>query len=245
MTDFMVEKDIDISGFYLIEGMPGIGLVAKISSDYIVDKLTMDKYAEVYSDDIPSVAIFNQKDSQLKSSVRIFVDEENQILVLKSDTPISGDSNEFITSLVEWMKRNDLKPIFQAGLPFEVEPNEENYLFNVKNGSIDGSSNLKLPEPPIDGGIVGPTGSLLEKTLEMNLDSLGLVVESDPDFPDPEASRVIIEKGIKPVTGIDIDTSELESKGKEIKQKKKELIDKIQEIWDEKATEAYPREMYK
>ncbi|MDY6778346.1 MAG: PAC2 family protein, partial [Candidatus Nanohaloarchaea archaeon] len=93
--------------------------------------------------------------------------------------------------------------------------------------------------------IAGPVGSLLSKTLERGMEAAALVVESDANFPDPDAARAIIDEGIEPLTGIEVDTSELHESAENIKQQKQELIDRLQQMQDDHSTEAYPREMYK
>lgn len=245
MTDFVkLNEDLDISGYDLIEGFPGIGLVAKISADYIIDRLDMEPYAEIYSPDLPKVAIFERDKPELQPAVRIFVDTSRQIAVLKSDAPISTSSREFMEDLIEWINDNNLKPIFQIGLPVDVEEGEH-YMFYVESGESQRAENLELNTPPVAGGVTGPTGALIEQALKKDIDALGLVIESDPNFPDPEASQILIEEGITKLTGLEIDTQPLAESADQIKKQKKELIERVKTLRKQKSSEAYPREMYK
>jgi uncharacterized protein len=245
MTHFTIlDEDIDISGYYLIEGLPGIGLVAKISADYIIDQLNMELYAEIYGRDLPKVPVFKKENPVVKPAVRIFVDSEKEIAVLKSDAPVSVDAEKFMEDVMSWIGENNLKPIFQVGLPVEVEEGEH-YMFHVESGEVDGVEGAELNNPPISGGMTGPTGALLHQALETETDAVGLVIESDPNFPDPEASRILIEDGIKKITGIDIDTEQLKESADQIKQQKQELIKQVKDLNQQESNEVYPREMYK
>ena len=195
MTEIKVLKeDIDISGYHLVEGLPGVGLVAKISSDYMIDQLGMETYAEVFDSSLSKVVVFERDDPELKSAMRIMVSEEHRIAVLKSDAPISAEDEDLVNSLIEWIDEKNLKPIFQVGLPMDVEEGD-NYMFYIETGEFLNEAKEMLNRPPVAGGIGGPTGALLDRAVEKDLDSLTLVVESDPNFPDPAAASVLIDEG--------------------------------------------------
>ena len=244
MTEINVMRnEIDISEFYLIEGLPGVGLVAKIVTDYLVDLLEMETYAQVFDSDLSNVVVFEREDSDAKSAMRIMVNEEENILVLKSDSPISANNNQLNLALMDWIDSNDLKPIFQVGLPLDVEEGE-NHLFHIETGNFESSVKERLNKPPVAGGVGGPTGALLNSALERNIDSLTLVVESDPNFPDPAAAKILIDKGIEPITGISVDTSNLRNSAEQIKDQKRQLWQRLKEMNRNDRSEAYPREMY-
>ncbi len=244
MVEFRkLDDSADIQGYQLVEGLPGIGLVARITTDFLIEELNMSPHAEVFNQDLPDVAMFGRNEPGLNSPVRVFRDDENEIAVLKSDAPISAESSGFVKGLLNWIDQNNLKPIFQVGLPVEVDE-REHYLFHVKSGDFETSDAVELPKPPVAGGVAGPTGMILQKTLEKQMNALGLVVESDPQFPDPAASRVLIEEGLKPLTGIDVDTGKLQDSAEEIKKQKKYILNRLKESGTQKSSEAYPREMY-
>ncbi|MFC6724613.1 PAC2 family protein, partial [Halobium palmae] len=71
----------------------------------------------------------------------------------------------------------------------------------------------------------------------------GLVVESDPQFPDPEAARVVITDGIGPLTGVDVPTDDLVEHAEEIRDAKERLAARMREA-DEESTQARPLGMY-
>ncbi|MFB6190972.1 MAG: PAC2 family protein [Candidatus Nanohaloarchaea archaeon] len=62
----VVDSEQDITGYHIVEGLPGKGLVAKIATDYIVEKLEMSPYAEIYSRELPQAAIFERNSEQLR-----------------------------------------------------------------------------------------------------------------------------------------------------------------------------------
>ncbi|MDY6778711.1 MAG: PAC2 family protein [Candidatus Nanohaloarchaea archaeon] len=121
MATINVVNDTDISGFHFIDGFPGVGIVAKIASDFIIDKLDMELYAEVHSNDLPPVALFHSDSRDITPVMRLFVDEENEIVAMRSGTPISAASEHFLEELLDWIEENNLTPIYQAGLPLDVD----------------------------------------------------------------------------------------------------------------------------
>lgn len=236
------EPEIELEGKYLVEGFPGVGLVAKIVADYIVGELDMDLYAEIHSEQTPSIAVF-EKGGKARSPIRIYVSEKENLLVLKSDAPVSSE-DDFIEDLNVWMDENGITPIYQLGIPTKQKPKE----LHVK-GVFSGEGEKVLTEAGIEkpsgfGVVSGPTGGLLEKAVKKNLDAVGITVPSDAQFPDPEAAKALIEQGVTPITGISVDTKKLEESAEEIREKKKKLVKKVRDAEDHETSQAYPREMY-
>lgn len=238
-----LDESIELNNPYLVEGFPGIGLVAKIAADHIVRQLDMDLYAEIYSDQTSSVTVFDG-DGALRSAIRIYASEEENLLVLKSDAPVSSDASSLMQELNEWMQKNGIRPLYQLGVPVNQKPQNPE-VKGVYTGSAEKTvRNAGLKEPDGFGIVAGPTGGLLERALEMEIDAVGLMVESDPQFPDPLAAKKLIDQGVKPITGVDIDTQQLKDSAEEIRERKKQLAQQIQEAEDHEKSQAHPSEMY-
>jgi uncharacterized protein len=84
---------------------------------------------------------------------------------------------------------------------------------------------------------------LLHHAIENERTAIGLVVESDPRFPDPEASRVVIKQGIEPLAGVEVPVENLVERAEEIRNAKEQLARRMQQA-DEESTQAQPLRMY-
>lgn len=241
--DVQIINNMEFEDPYLIEGFPGVGLVAKIASDYLIEKLDMILYAQIHSKDAPNLAVF-ENDYMLKSAIRIYGSEKHDLLVLKSDTPISSDKDDLFLDLNQWMGEKNITPIYQLGIPSSSE--EDKKLFGTSTGENNHVlENLGINKPPGFGIITGPTGGLLKKAIELDISSIGLAVTSDPQFPDPLAAKKLIDDGIKPITGIEVDTQELQESSEMIKEQKQKIAKQVREAEDHKTSQAYPTEMYR
>ena len=87
--------------------------------------------------------------------------------------------------------------------------------------------------------VTGPTGALLHRATETDLDAVGLIVQTDAQFPDPEAARVLLEHGIGPIAGVDIDTSRLIERADEIQKAREHLAKRLQEATRDESSEAH------
>jgi uncharacterized protein len=87
--------------------------------------------------------------------------------------------------------------------------------------------------------ISGPTGALLSQAAGHDLDALGLVVQSNPQFPDPEAARTLLVDAIQPITGVDVDTSKLVEQAEEIAQAREQLAQRMSQAAEE-SSQAQP-----
>jgi uncharacterized protein len=240
----VLADDVSLSEPSIVEGFPGVGLVGKIAADHLVEKFGMRHYGNVYCDGLPKVAVYREDDAELHPPVRIYVDEERDLLVLQSDVPVHpGAADELGECLAEWFDELGVTPIYLSGIPREKgEDIPSLYGVGVGDG-VDRIAELGIAAPPETGLVSGPTGVLLNTAVETDQTAVGLVVESDPRFPDPEAARVLIREGIEPLTGLDVPVDDLVERAEGIRQAKERLAKRMQEAGEE-STQARPIGMY-
>lgn len=235
--------DVGIESPYLVEGLPGVGLVGKIAVDHLVTEWDMTHVASARCEGIPNVSVYGDGEYALSPPVRLYADAERDVLALQSDVPVSPDAaTEFAGCVTEWYAGHGATPIFLVGIA--AEKDDVPSLFGVGTG--DGAELLSAQDidPPGDSGMVaGPTGALLSEADQRDLDGVGLVVESNPQFPDPEAARILLTKGIGPIAGVDVDTSALLEQAEDIAEARERLAQRMQEATDE-SSRAEPVGMY-
>lgn len=240
----VLADDIDLAEPLLVEGFPGVGLVGKIAADHLVQTFDMTHYANVHCEGLPTVVTYGEDDPQLTSPVRLYADPGRSLVVLQSDVPVSPPAaTEFADCVSDWFDEERVTPLFLSGLPREKEA-EPPSMYGVASG--DGHELLTdagIDDPAEPGLVSGPTGALLSHAVEREATAVGLVVESDPEFPDPEASRILITNGIEPISGVDIPTDNLVERATEIQRAKEELARRMKNT-DEESTQATPLRMY-
>ena len=247
MAQIRIERQFDLDEPVLIEGLPGVGIVGKIATDHIVDSLDMTYIGSVDCDGLPKIAIYGEGARNVEPPVRLYADETRDLIALQSDIPVSRETApDFANSVTDWIVDQQAFPVYLSGLPQEnKEMGDVPEVFGVSIG--DGNSLLDEQDidlPPERGVVGGPTGALLNRAYTRGVDAVGLVVESDTQFPDPAASLQLIEKGIEPLAGITVDTQDLVDRAEEIREQKEQLAKRMQQASEEESTQAQPIRMF-
>lgn len=238
--------DVTLDEPFLVEGLPGVGLVGKIAVDHIVDEFDMTYYASVDCEGLPPVAIYREGERSVQPPVRLYADSDRDLVALQSDIPVSPSrAPDFADHITTWVETNDATPLYLSGYASEKQADSIPAISGVATGEgrqlLDG---IGVDAPSETGVVSGPTGALLHRAGERDIDSIGLIVESDPRFPDPEAARILLEHGIGPLAGIDIDTSSLVEQAEEIRDQKEQLATQMQQADPDESSEAQPLRMY-
>ncbi|WP_232687524.1 proteasome assembly chaperone family protein [Halobacterium zhouii] len=247
MANVRVTTDLDLDSPTLVEGLPGVGLVGKIATDHLVETFDMQRVAAIDCDGIPQVAIYDADERGVLPPVRIYADEERDLLALQSDVPVSRTASaDFADSLTEWLRDNTATPLYLSGLPREDDnPANVPDVFGIATG--DAARTLDdhgIDSPPERGVVGGPTGALVNRAEAESLDALGLVVESDPQFPDPAAAKQLVDNAIAPITGVDIPTDDLVEHAEEIRDQKEQFAQRMQNADEDESTQATPMRMF-
>jgi uncharacterized protein len=233
-------RDLDLDSPWLVEGLPGAGLVGKIACDHLVETFDMEYAAGIHCSGIPKVAVYRAENSTLRPPVRIYADESRDLLVLQSDVPVSPSSaSDFAGCITGFLADHDATPIYLSGLSEDRDGTPEVYGVGVAEG-VDLVADAGIV-PPRQGGLVsGPTGALLAAAEERGLDAVGLVAQTDAKFPDPEAARAVLDSGVAPLTDIDVETESLVEHAEEIRKAREQLAQRLQEADEDESSQAQP-----
>ena len=69
---------------------------------------------------------------------------------------------------------------------------------------------LQSDGPSVESRLIsGPTGALLHCARTDGLTSVGLIVESDAQFPDPQAAKTLLTNGVTPISSVEVATHAL------------------------------------
>ncbi len=244
MAHIAVHTELDLDAPLLVEGLPGIGLVGKIATSHLVDQFDMEEYAACHCDGLPRTAVYEEGDRTIRPPVRIYADEDNDLLALQSDVPVSPESApEFAGCVTGWLAEHDVTPVYLSGLPSETEDVPKMYGVGVGAGQ-DRLADHDIDLPSESGMVSGPTGALLAEASQQQLPAIGLIVQANAKFPDPEAARILLTKGIKPLLSVDIETEKLVEQAEEIADARERLAQQMQEATQEESSQAKPLGMY-
>ncbi|WP_227131505.1 proteasome assembly chaperone family protein [Halorubellus salinus] len=237
--------DVSLDDPVLVEGLPGVGLVGKIAADHLVETLEMELYATVHCESLAPVAVYHGGERDVRPPVRIYAAPDADLLVLQSDVPVNKEAvREFADCFTTWLVDANVTPIYLSGMGAQKDdsPPAMHGVGTAGGGALLDELDVDLPSE--SGVISGPTGALVNRAAEQDLESVALVVESDPQFPDPEASRVLIEHGISPLANVDVDVTDLVEHAEDIREKKEQLAAKMQQVQEEESSQAQPLRMY-
>lgn len=247
MAQIRIQETVDLDEPVLLEGLPGVGLVGKIATDHIVETLDMTYIGNVECEGLPKIAIYGENARSVEPPVRLYADESQGVLALQSDIPVSRENaSEFAEVVTDWVAEQDALPLYLSGLALEdYEPGEVPAVFGVATGGAGSLLDEHDIDHPEERGVIGgPTGALVNRANVTDLDGCGLIVESDPQFPDPAAARQLIVNGIEPLAGIEVDTQDLVDSAEEIREQKEKLAKKMQQAGEEESSQAQPLRMY-
>ncbi|WP_280585230.1 PAC2 family protein [Halorubrum sp. Boch-26] len=240
----VIDDELSLNEPTLVEGFPGVGLVGKIATDHMIEAHEMDHYANVHCDGLPRVAVYREDDRALTTPVRLYADAERDLVALRSDVPVNpGAATEVAGCLESWFAETAVFPVYLSGLGRE-KGEAPPAIYGIATGEGgDRLDRAEVEDPPEAGLISGPTGAMLAESLERGRDAVGLVVESDPKFPDPEAARILIKNGIDPIAGTETPTDGLVDQATEIRDAKRAFAERMQQATEE-SSQAEPLKMF-
>jgi len=247
MSVTLVEKKvINFKDPVVIIGFPDVGLVGSIATDYIVDKLNLEEIAYIKSELLPSIVVIENK--KIQNLIQIYGRED--IIVITSRVPLPAEIfNDLTNVIVDYVISKNSKIVFIiTGLPNKkrIEMKKDDivtYVIPTGNGINmlkNKGNNLQLFD---EGIIIGPSAEFIRAFFERNFDSICLLPDCFFNFPDVEASVVVIEN-LNKIVNLNVDTKSLLEKAEEIRLNVRELMRITKEKMEKFKEKEVPSIMY-
>ncbi|MFB6196230.1 MAG: proteasome assembly chaperone family protein [Haloplanus sp.] len=236
--------DVETEAPTLIEGLPGLGMVASIVIDRITSQLGLDYYGNIRSDAFPSVAAF--EDGRVRDAVRVYAETDPAVMTLQSDVPIPPNGIDPLSECVHQDLAAEFdRAVFLVGAPAESEERIGEVTGVATTDEVEAEltdAGITLAEE--SGAIGGVTGGLVSDCYYNDVPAAALIVRCDPRLPDPTAAQSVIENALEPLLGFDIDTSELEEQAQQIQQQKRRIAQQLQQMQQQEGEAGQARPMY-
>ena len=211
----------------IIEGFPGFGLIGTIAIEYLMDHLETEKIGVVEMEEIPAMIAIHQ--NKVVEPISIHYNKQYNLVLIHAINVGKNLGWKLAEMVAELAKQISAKQIIS--LEGVGSPNPDSgrvFYYSTTNGN----TNKKLEDtakPLMEGIIVGATGALLSKS--MNIPILALFAEAKSGLPDSKAAAEII-KALDAYTGLKVDPKPLMKQAALFENKLKSIIEKGQKAED-------------
>jgi len=153
----------------LIEGLPGVGNVGKITVEYLIDALKAKKILELSSEDLPHYVFVNEDNLIELPNIELYLATINkkQILLLSGDIQPTNETSchRFCNQILDTFEKSKGKEIITlGGIALQEVPKDPSIYFAANNPKIlkkySAGAKPKKELHEIIGPIVGVTGLL-------------------------------------------------------------------------------------
>ena len=229
-------KKPNLKNTILIEGLPGIGNVGKVATDFMIDELNAKKLYEITSPTFPNSVFVNEDNMVELPKIEIFYKkfDGNDLLLLGGDVqPIDEVSSyNFAEKILDLIKGFNTKEIITLGgigladIPKKPKVyctgNSKKIIKKYKHKGVN--NNLY----GVVGPIVGVSGLLVGLASRRNIDAVSLLAETygHPIYLGVKGAREIL-KILNNELKLGIDVNKLE---KEIEYIEKQAVKKTEEL---------------
>ncbi len=231
-TNIQSETKIKLNDPILIEGLPGLGIVGKIATRYIIRQLKAKKLAELYSPHFPYYVHVDKKGNvRLLRGVFYFWKNpsgDSDLILLTGDSQAQTIEGQYevANSILDFAEKAGVKLIITLG-GYRREAEEEPKVVAVSNDQTILKEAIHVGAIPSFAGnpIVGTAGLILGLAKFRTINAVCLLAETRGYLPDPKAAKSILLV-LKRLLNFEVDLSWLE---KEI-EKSEEIVEKMVEI---------------
>jgi uncharacterized protein (TIGR00162 family) len=229
----------------LIEGLPGMGMVGRITARFLVNALSAKKFAELYSPHFPYYVLVNKKGSVRLVRAEFFFWKdpamENDLIFLTGDSQAQTIEGQYDVAdrILEFAAKIGVKAIVTIG-GYRQESDEAPKVVAVSTNRalLESALQGKAIASPAGNPIVGTAGLLLGLSKFRNIDALCLLGETRGYLQDPVAAKGVLEV-MRAMLKLHVDLKDLDAQI----EKSKEVATRMKEI--EERREKYAQKMRK
>jgi uncharacterized protein len=213
----------------LITGFPGFGLVATISTEFLIDHLKTEQIGKIMFDDLPAMVAIHE--GKVVEPLGIFYNKEYNIVIVHAISATNGVEWKLGDVMVKLA--NDLKVkeiISLEGVGSTTTPADSNRTFYYAENAHKKDIFKKIGVEPLKEGIImGVTGAILLKSEHIPMSCI--FAETHTDMPDSKAAAKVVEV-LDKYLGLKVDYKPLLLQAEKFEQKLKGIMSKSKEAED-------------
>lgn len=218
-------------GVRVLQGFPGFGLVATISTGFLIDHLKCEQIGKYWFEEVqPTLAIHNCK---TVDPVGIFYNKQYNLVIIHSIAAVSHIEWKAADLVLDVCKQLNAKEILTVEGVGSTEGEETRGFFYTSNPE----HRKKFEKIGIDclgeGIIVGVTSALLLKGPQQGFDVCSLFTETHSNLPDSKAAAKIIEL-LDKYLGLKVDYKPLLKQAEEFEKKLRGMLEQYSKAKDAK-----------
>lgn len=237
--EIRIHKKPELKGARMIVGLPGRGMVARNTVNYLLESLNPEFFADIHVPYLsPSIVVFNkgllEPVEREASPFKFYYSKEENIVLFSGEMQFGyvTKDNELADKIIEVARLCDVDVIYtviSTAIPKYVE---EPKVFGVAttNELLEHlrSKGMSIAERNVQ--VSGVNGLVIEYALKNGIKGISLMVETAlPEVPDIKASYAGIKK-ISELLEIDIDLGKIESEVKKFDESLKNYMKEIQDM---------------
>lgn len=183
----LTDKSVSINKPVLIEGLPGIGNVGKVTVDFLIDVLKAKKVLHFKSNDYPHTVFVNEQNLVELPTIEVYWKAHNNsdVLLLAGDVqPLSEQScYEFSNAVLDFFQQLKGRQVITLGgiALRHVPKNPQVFCTGTVKGIIDQfSQGTKINQKlyGIVGPIIGVSGVLIGLAGQRSIPAVSLLAET-------------------------------------------------------------------
>ena len=235
------KMEIKLKNPVLIEGFPGLGMVGRIASRYLIKQLKAKKLADLFSPHFPYYVLVNKK-----GSVRLLRGEfyfwknkngKNDLLLLTGDQQAQTIEGQYdvASCILDFAEECSVKMIVTiGGYRKETEDAPKVVTVSTNPELLNKALQAEAIASPAGNPIVGTAGLLLGLARFRDIDALCLLGETRGYLRDPKSAKSVLSV-LQKIVDIKLDLTGLEG---EIN-RTNEIMEKMREIEERRETYAH------
>lgn len=224
----------------LIEGLPGLGLVGKIATRYLIKKSKAEKLAYLYSPHFPYFVLVGKKGSVrlLRGTFYFWKNEKGRgdMIFFTGDSQAQTIEGQYEISdrILDFARQHNVKMIITiGGYRMEAKDKPKVIVAATNQELLDRALHAKAVLSPMGSPIVGTAGLILGLARFRRIDALCLLSETRGYLPDPKAAKSVLEV-LRAMFDLDVDLGGLEE---EIAKTEK-MVTRLQKIEEKRMLQA-------
>ncbi|MBS7634674.1 proteasome assembly chaperone family protein [Candidatus Bathyarchaeota archaeon] len=250
-TIIVEKEDVELKNPILVEGLPGLGMVGKITVKYLIKQLKAKKFAELYSPHFAYYVLVNDKGSikLLNNEFYYWKDDDDggsDLILLTGDSQAQTIEGQYevADSIIEFASKKNVSMFITVGGYRRDVVDKPQVLASATSPealkkALDAGSLINPPGSPV----VGAAGLLLGLAKFKGIEGICLLGETPGYIPDPKAAKsilVILMRMLNlklDLTDIDKEITkiaEIEEKMRKIEEQRKAAEREIRRIEEEK-----------